>query len=83
MVAALAIVQVAACPADAAGRVLDRGIAKFFRNCQRAHGFFSIYMTLAGVLAMVLTATLPRLLAARERRAARARVAGRAWWPWR
>ena len=31
-------------------------------RCDRAHGFFSIYMTLAGVLSLVLLATLPRLL---------------------
>ena len=33
-----------------------------YHRCDRAHGFFSIYMTLAGVLSLVLLATLPRLL---------------------
>jgi O-antigen ligase len=31
------------------------------RKCARARGFFSIYMTLAGVLTLVLVSTLPRL----------------------
>jgi len=61
VVAALSIVQVAACPPTPPAVSFDRGI-RFFRNCQRAHGFFSIYMTLAGILSMVLIATLPRLL---------------------
>jgi O-antigen ligase len=34
-------------------------------KCHRAHGFFSIYMTLAGVLNVVLLAALPGLLARR------------------
>jgi O-antigen ligase len=58
--AALAgIVQVLACPTpEPAG-----GLARwFFHRCDRARGFFSIYMTLAGVLNMVLLAILPRLL---------------------
>jgi O-antigen ligase len=61
-VAVLAIVQVGACPAEPPAAGYGRVIVNFFRHCQRAHGFFSIYMTLAGVLAMLLTATLPRLL---------------------
>ena len=61
VVAALSIVQVTTCPPTLPAVSFDRGI-RFFRNCQRAHGFFSIYMTLAGILSMVLIATLPRLL---------------------
>src|SRR5262249_24687468 len=34
----------------------------FFHRCDRARGAFSIYMTLAGVLNLVLLATVPRLL---------------------
>ena len=62
VVAALAIVQVGACPPAPPAASYGRVVVNFFRNCQRAHGFFSIYMTLAGVLVMLLTATLPRLL---------------------
>jgi putative inorganic carbon (HCO3(-)) transporter len=39
-------------------------LARFFRKCDRAHGFFSIYMTLAGVLIIVLIGALPRLAVA-------------------
>jgi O-Antigen ligase len=59
-VAALAgLVQVAACPVpEPAG-----GLARwFFHRCDRARAFFSIYMTLAGVLNIALLATLPRVL---------------------
>jgi len=60
MLAIVGIVQVAACPwleplAPTLGRVA--------RKCHRAHAFYSIYMTLAGVLSLVLLAALPRLLA--------------------
>ena len=57
---ALALVQVTACQ-DLRSTGSATLIGKFFRKCARARGFYSIYMTLAGVLAMVLTATLPRL----------------------
>jgi len=58
--AALAgIIQVLACPAEEPARGLARW---FFHRCDRARGFFSIYMTLAGVLNMALLATLPRFL---------------------
>jgi O-antigen ligase len=33
-------------------------VATFFQKCTRAHAFFSIYMTLAGVLTVVLALTL-------------------------
>lgn len=58
--AALAgIIQVLACQTpEPAG-----GLARwFFHRCDRARGFFSIYMTLAGVVSMILLAMLPRLL---------------------
>lgn len=65
-VAALfAIVQVASCPA-AGGHVASAQIpvvGGYFKKCGRAHAFFSIYMTLAGVLTVVLMLTLPRLRA--------------------
>ena len=75
VVAALSIVQVATCGGDrltakAAG--LPRVLGSFFGKCHRAHGFYSIYMTLGGVLAMVLVLTLPRLAYFRHRIAAAA-----------
>jgi putative inorganic carbon (HCO3(-)) transporter len=36
-------------------------------KCHRAHGFYSIYMTLAGVLSLVLLAVLPWLMEHRSR----------------
>ncbi|HUF92982.1 MAG TPA: O-antigen ligase family protein [Candidatus Limnocylindria bacterium] len=68
VVALFAIVQVTACPP--AGTVVWPPLARLFRKCERAHGFFSIYMTLAGVLTMVLAMTLPRLTG----------FGRRAWW---
>ena len=59
--ALIGLIQVAACPAPAgAGATL----ARFFHRCDRARGFFSIYMTLAGVLTLLLLATAPRVLPA-------------------
>jgi O-antigen ligase len=59
VVAVLSIVQVGFCPA---GGAVEAGPWRLlFRKCERARGFFSIYMTLAGVLTQVLVATLPRL----------------------
>jgi len=71
-VALLAIVQVAACPATPPD---VPGLARFFRKCSRAKGFFSIYMTLAGVLTIVLVGALPRLATAGRQLA----WAGPAW----
>jgi O-antigen ligase len=71
-VAVLAIVQVAACPAIPPD---VPGLARFFRKCSRARGFFSIYMTLAGVLTIVLVGALPRLATAGRQLA----WAGPAW----
>lgn len=57
--AALAgVVQVLACPSPEPAHGLARW---FFHRCDRARAFFSIYMTLAGVLSMILLAALPRL----------------------
>jgi O-antigen ligase len=67
---ALALVQVAACPGPEATAQASTLAGRFLRKCTRARGFYSIYMTLAGVLAMTLTAALPRL----------ARVPAEAWW---
>lgn len=39
-------------------------------KCERAHGFYSIYMTLAGVLSLVMLAVLPGLLGPRTGRGA-------------
>ncbi len=66
--AGLGVIQVALCPREPVGLPL---LGRFFHRCDRAHGFFSIYMTLAGVLTLVLLATLPRLLA---------RAPERRWW---
>ena len=57
--AALAsLFQVLACPSPEPAHGLARW---FFHRCDRARGFFSIYMTLAGVLSITLLALLPRL----------------------
>ena len=53
--------QVALCPDLASvGPLLGR----VARKCERAHAFYSIYMTLAGVLSLVLLAALPSVLQA-------------------
>ena len=57
--AAVGVLQTVACP----GPAPDYGSpAWLYHRCYRARGFFSIYMTLAGVLSLVLLANLPRLL---------------------
>jgi putative inorganic carbon (HCO3(-)) transporter len=60
MVAAvMGLLQVGLCPKPPP----SGGLAGwFFHRCDRARGGFSIYMTLAGVLNLVLLSTLPRLL---------------------
>jgi O-antigen ligase len=56
---AVGLLQAVACP----GPAPDYGSpAWLYHRCYRARGFFSIYMTLAGVLSLVLLASLPRLL---------------------
>jgi hypothetical protein len=61
--ALLAIVQVVGCPPDGGYESPPKLalVGVYFKKCARAHGFFSIYMTLAGVLTVVLALTLPRL----------------------
>ncbi len=67
-VSLLGVAQVWLCPEHPwSGPIL----ARWSRKCFRAHGFYSIYMTLAGVLTLVLLATLPRLFA---------RSPERRWW---
>src|SRR5262249_25012122 len=57
--AAAGLLQPVVCPGQAA----DYGSpAWLYPRCYRARGFFSIYMTLAGVLSLVLLASLPRFL---------------------
>ena len=61
VVALASMVQVGFCPPDG---TLDTGSAPvrlLMHKCARARGFFSIYMTLAGVLTVVLVSTLPGL----------------------
>lgn len=65
VVAALAIAQVALCPLVHEPTGLMRW---FFHKCTRARGFFSIYMTLAGVLTVVLVLSLPAVASAGRRR---------------
>ena len=57
--AGIGLLQVGLCPGLDAPAAGPRWL---YHRCDRAHGFFSIYMTLAGVLSLVLLATLPRLL---------------------
>jgi O-antigen ligase len=73
--AALGLVQVASCPGPAAVGPATTLMGKFLRKCARARAFYSIYMTLAGVLAMMLVGALPRL----ARFGADARWLGPAW----
>ena len=57
--AAVGLLQVGLCPGPDVPEAAPRWL---YHRCGRAHGFFSIYMTLAGVLSLVLLATLPLLL---------------------
>jgi len=61
VVALVSIVQVSFCPEEATLESAGALARLIFRKCSRARGFFSIYMTLAGVLTLVLVSTLPRL----------------------
>jgi putative inorganic carbon (HCO3(-)) transporter len=57
--AAVGLLQVSLCP----GPEADYGTpAWLYHRCARARGFFSSYMTLAGVLSLTLLVNLPRLL---------------------
>ncbi|HSE04356.1 MAG TPA: O-antigen ligase family protein [Methylomirabilota bacterium] len=57
--ATVGLLQVGLCPPPGTPVTGPRWL---YHRCDRAHGFFSIYMTLAGVLSLALLATLPRLL---------------------
>lgn len=57
--AVIGLLQVGICPGPAAPERTPRWL---YHRCDRAHGFFSIYMTLAGVLLLGSLALLPRLL---------------------
>ena len=61
VVALLSIVQVGFCPPEGTVETSSAAVRLLMRKCARARGFFSIYMTLAGVLAVVLVAALPRV----------------------
>jgi hypothetical protein len=65
-VAILGIVQVSFCPKDPGWIPIA---SRFFKRCDRAHAFYSIYMTLAGVLSIGLLTLLPRVLPGRGERA--------------
>src|SRR3989449_2368801 len=56
----VALIQVVTCPTPAP-QVWPLGW--FYHRCDRARGPFSIYMTLGGVLVLILLVGLPRLLA--------------------
>jgi O-antigen ligase len=57
--AMVGLLQVSFCP----GHEADYGSpAWLYHRCARARGFFSSYMTLAGVLSLTLLVSLPRLL---------------------
>ncbi|MGH7391728.1 MAG: O-antigen ligase family protein [Candidatus Rokuibacteriota bacterium] len=68
LIAALGVIgvlQVALCPVldPLAPWAAGMGpLRRVLTGCRRAHAFYSIYMTLAGVLSLVLLAVLPRLL---------------------
>lgn len=63
------LLQVGTCSSGMAPTAARWGQRWLHHKCDRAHGPFSIYMTLAGVLNLALLSTLPRLLpgAARAR----------------
>ena len=67
-VSLVSLAQVSFCPQEPwSGPILSR----WSRKCLRARGFYSIYMTLAGVLTLTLLAALPRVLAG---------APNRSWW---
>ena len=57
--ALVGLVQVGLCPGP---EPVDWWPRFIYHHCERAHAFFSIYMTLAGVLTLVVLATLPRVV---------------------
>ena len=64
--ALVGLAQVLSCPTPPT----EPGLPSRFYRCDRARGFFSIYMTQAGVLCMILLVSVPRLLPGADRRAA-------------
>ena len=76
--ALVGLLQVGLCPAPGTPPIRPRWL---YHRCDRAHGFFSIYMTLAGVLSLVLLATLQRLLSPGPcgRAGSRCGGSGRSW----
>lgn len=60
-VAVVGVLQVLLCPWLVG---LEPMLGRVARKCERAHAFYSIYMTLAGVLSLIVLASLPVLLAA-------------------
>ena len=69
--AVVGLAQVLSCPSPPT----EPGLPTRFYRCDRARGFFSIYMTHAGILTMILLVSVPRLLPGA---ASRATAAG----PW-
>ncbi len=65
IVALFGIAQVALCPGPGGSASV---LGPWGRKCHRARGFYSIYMTLAGVLSLMLLALAPRLLPAERAR---------------
>src|SRR5262245_17861596 len=61
VVAVLSFVQVGFCPPEGTLETTNPAIRLLMRKCARARGFFPIYMTLAGVLILVLISVLPRV----------------------
>ncbi len=61
IVALLSMVQVGFCPPEGTVDSSHAAVRLLMRKCARARGFFSIYMTLAGVLTLVLVSALPRV----------------------
>ena len=61
VVALLSIVQVGFCPPGGTLETESAPVRLLMRKCARARGFFSIYMTFAGVLILVLVSALPRV----------------------
>lgn len=72
IVGIVGVLQVALCPWLGP---LEPILGRLARKCHRAHAFYSIWMTLAGVLSLVLLAMLPAVLASGPRWRAR----GLAW----
>jgi O-antigen ligase len=61
VVALLSMVQVGFCPPEGTVESSRAAVRLLMRKCARARGFFSIYMTLAGVLTLMLVSALPRV----------------------